>query len=181
MAEKKAVVEVAAKLVNPDSGKYIEFTQKTFEITGNFFDEFTRFIGKEILTTTAEQRDMIEKSWGGVLFAHQKKIEDMFNRCKPDNYQDFAIYKVQDWLPKISQNTTKMNNFWEKLGHPITPEYENIGKIIIAMIDLNTTSITMQSYLKNNKKEDLEFVNKKISKISEISSQYVEYQPKSNQ
>jgi hypothetical protein len=183
MAEKKAVVQIAAKLVNLGSDKYIEFENKSYEIRGESFDEFTHFQAseKEKITLTPEERDEIENSFGGALSAHQVRLEAAFKKFKPNNYQGFAQYKVKDWLPPLNHNQAIMASNWEKVGRPfMQPEYQNISKIISAMTDLNTVSIKMQSYLKNHKTTDLKLIEEKLSKISKLSAPYVEYQPKQN-
>jgi hypothetical protein len=182
MADKKAVVQVAAKLVNPGSEKYIEFENKSYELTGDFFDKFTHFetSGNERVTLNPEQIDKIEKAWGGALSAHQEKLVEAFNRFEPNNYKGFAQYKVKDWLPKLNHNKGIMDSGWEKFGFPLDSEYGNMKKIVIAMTDLNSISIKMQSYLKRHKESDLKFINEELSKISKLSSQYTESQPKPN-
>ncbi|MCP3944846.1 MAG: hypothetical protein GY710_25665 [Desulfobacteraceae bacterium] len=44
MEKKKAIVQIAGKLFNSNTKKYIEFEKKSFEITGEFFDKFTHFL-----------------------------------------------------------------------------------------------------------------------------------------
>lgn len=134
---------------------------------------------EEIATLTPEQRVEFEKAWGGALSSHCEQLEAAFNQFKPDNYQGFAQYKVKDWLPKLAHNRSIMNYNWEKFGlSRLKPEFETLRDIYVALVDLNSVSIDMQSYLKNHKKVDLEFINKKLFEISKVSLQYVEYQPK---
>jgi hypothetical protein len=179
MDERKAVFTVSAKLVAPTDEKYIEFKEMIFELTGDLFDTFAHFISKEKVTITPEQRAQLEEKFGGALYSHVEKLENKFNQFKPDNYQAFVQYKVKDWLPPFNHNKKIMKDFWEKIGAPyMRPEFSEMNKIIMTMTDLNIISITMQSYLRYHKKDDLKFIQQKLPEIYKLAKPYKEFQPK---
>lgn len=134
----------------------------------------------ERLTLTADQIKKLENAWGGAFSAHQEKLEEAFAKFKPSDYRAYAKYKVSDWLPKLNRNRSKMDCGWKTFGRPFDSDFQTIKSIVIAMTELNTVSIKMQSYLKSSNISDLKFIESKLTELSALSNPYKEFHPKPN-
>lgn len=130
------------------------------------------------VTATAEDLAQIEKDWGGVLSLFSYAIETAFEKTQPSGYQKFAEYKTKYWLPSFIEQQDMMNCAWSQFGVFVDPDHQAVKSIVLAMTDLNTVSINMQSYLKNHRQTDLDFIKRKMPEINAIAKQYEAYRPK---
>jgi hypothetical protein len=177
MENQISVVQVSGKLVDPNNEKYLEFKETSFEITGDFFKEFTKSLKNEITEITPRQIRDLEQEYGKYLFMQKKAIVIAFDKCRPDGYKKFAQYKINKWLPVVTKTNDLFRADFEKYGFVrLKPEFEKIRSIYSAMSDLNSVSIQMQSFLKNQNTESLEFINGKLAEISRLADQYADLQ-----
>ncbi len=120
----------------------------------------------------ADQLDRLANAWGRALHSHQVKLNKIFLESKPANYRQFAERKVGSWQPPFDFNRSKMSCSLKQFGRPVDTAHAEIYKIYLAMVDLNTVSINMQSYLRSGNKKELNFIQGKLSEISEVSNKY---------
>lgn len=127
----------------------------------------------KIVEPSPDQIKELEQKFGEALCIHIEQIVKKFKECEPDNYQMFAQYKVREWLPALNMDIDLLNKNRDKYGLTrLKSEFTQINKIYVALCDLNIASISMQSYLRYHKIDNLDFVKNKISEIYEIANQY---------
>ena len=114
----------------------------------------------------------IELAWGKSLARHQQSLELIFKRAQPENYQEFSQAKVETWLPEFDENRDRINCYWSQFGRPMDSLHQDVRNIVVAMADMNTVSIRMQSYLRHKQAADLNFIQSKLAEVSLVSEKY---------
>ncbi len=126
---------------------------------------------------TPEQIVKVQNVWGGALDQNREILEEKFTAFQPNDYQSFAQYKVNKWLPAFNSNKEKMDCGWKKYGWPMDPDYDEIKAIHQAMTNLNIISIKMQSYLRRNDSNKKQFIEEQLREIASISKKYTDFKP----
>jgi len=119
-----------------------------------------------------------EKDLGSFLYLETKKIDEQFKKSKPRNYRAFAQYKVSVWRDKFSLRSSIAQCVWDKGGRYMDPKHQTLKNIVGGFTDLNTVSISMQSYLRSGKPEKLKFIEEKLAELYALTAPFTNHRVK---
>ncbi len=121
-------------------------------------------------TLTAEQRLQVQESWTKALFSHAEKLTLNFTRSLPDNFQDFADFRNNDWQPAFDRDWERARNGFASFADRNTVEFQELREIYNAFFHLNAASLDMLRYLRIGDKALLESIREQLGRVEAIES-----------
>ncbi|WP_420588218.1 hypothetical protein [Bacterioplanoides sp.] len=121
-------------------------------------------------TLTAEQRQQVEASWRSALFSHAEKLTLNFTRFMPDNYQNFATFRNNDWQLAFDRDWERARNGFSSFADRNTVEYQQLREIHNAFFHLNSASLDMLRYLRTGDKELLVSIREQLGRVEALET-----------
>lgn len=119
-------------------------------------------------TLTAEQRQKVEQSWSNALFSHAEKLTLNFTRSMPDNYQDFADFRANEWKPAFDRDWERARNGFSSFADRNTVEFQQLREISNAFFHLNQASLDMLRYLRTGDEKLLVSIREQLGRVEAI-------------